>query len=132
DNQVLPSEKLQKKIFDICYERNDMDFKYERAVDYMLTTSVVVFLKQFGFNEVYFNPVSPCDTTYELSFDSIFIEDGLHANVKRYLSPMEVIQEAYHVFKNKEWKDMEQMLVNIPNSNYLEDANIIKKRTNGF
>lgn len=132
DNQVLPSEKLQKRLFDICYERNDMDFKMERAVDYMLTTSVVAFIKEFGFNEVYFNTISPSDLTYELSFGSIMLEDGLHANAKRYLSPMEVIQEAYHVFKNKDWKDVEKMLVNIPGSNYLEDANIIHKRTNGF
>ena len=128
DNTTLDSEKLQKRLFDICYERNDMDFKYEQAVDYMLTTSVVAFRKEFGFGEVYFSPVSPCDLTYELSYGSIFFEDGLHANVRRYLSPMEIIQEGYHIFKNKDWKDIEKLFVTIPSSSIL-DANIVHQRT---
>lgn len=128
DNQELPSEKLQKRLFDICHERNDMKMKFELATDYMLSTSLVAFRQEFGFGEVYFYPVSPSDFTFQLSYDSIMFEDGLHANVKRYLSPMEIIQEAFHVFKSKEWKDIEKMFTTIPSSNFM-DADIIYQRT---
>ena len=128
DSDELPSEKLQKAIFDIAYQRNDMAFKYETAVDYMLTTSTVAFRQEFGFNEVYYHPVSPIDLTFGLSYDSIFFEDGLHANVKRYLSPMEIISECYHVFKNKDWKEIEKLFTTIPGTHFL-GANVVHQRT---
>lgn len=118
DNFTLPTEELLRKIHEMAYTRTDMQFKFEEGVDYFITTGIEAYKKRFGHNEVYMDAVSPTDLTYRLAYNSIFFEKGLHANHKRYLSPMEVIQEAYHVFKNKDWKEIEKMFVTIPETSF--------------
>jgi hypothetical protein len=105
DNLTLPTEELLIKIHQIAYDRNGMKYKFQEGVDYFITSGIEAYKKRFGHNEIYMDSISSVDLSYRLKNNSIFFEKGLHANHKRYLTPMEIIQEGYHVFKKKEWKE---------------------------
>ncbi|MFZ1704469.1 MAG: hypothetical protein WAT79_08975 [Saprospiraceae bacterium] len=118
ENLTLPTEELLKKFHDIAFDRTDMKFTFEEGIDYFICTGIEAYKKRFGNKEVYMDAISPPDLTYKLKYNSIFFEKGLYANHKRYLTPMEVIQEGYHVFKGKDWDEIERMFVAIPETSY--------------
>ena len=131
ESKKTNTERLLRKLHEIAHMKNNMDFIFEEGIDYAVTCSVEAYRPRFGLGEVYMKSVSPKDLYAKLSYDSIFIDDGLFASERRYLSPMEIISEHYHTFKNKDFKELEKMFTVIPDTYGVSEMRDITILRNG-
>ena len=132
ENDKLDTEALMMRLKEISYMRNGMDDKFNLGIDFMITCGEEAYRKEIGFKEVYMKPISIPDLSYDLSYRSPFFEDGLWANERNYLSPMEVVQECYHVLKNKDWDTIHRMFTAIPTGGlHGTDADVVYSRLGG-
>lgn len=132
ENDKLQTEALMMRLKEIAYMRNDMDNKFNSGIDFMITCGEEAYRKEIGFKEVYMKPISIPDLAYDLSYRSSFFEDGLWANERNYLSPMEVVQECYHQLKNKDWDTIHRMFTAVPTGGlHGTGADIVYSRLGG-
>ncbi len=131
ESKKTNTENLIRKLHEIAYEKNNIDFLFEEGIDYAVTCSIEAYRPRFGLGEIYMKSVSPKDLHCRLSYDSIFIDDGLFASERRFLSPMEIISEHYHTFKNKDFKDLEKMFTVMPGTYGINEQRDITILRNG-
>jgi hypothetical protein len=132
ENDKLDTETLMMRIKEIAYMRNKMENQYNNGIEFMITCGEEAYRKDVSFKEVYMKPISIPDLSYDLSYRSPFFEDGLWANERNYLSPMEVVQECYHVLKNKDWDTIHRMFTAIPTGGlHGTDADVVYSRLGG-
>jgi hypothetical protein len=124
------SEKLFNKLLDIVLKRNKFKYKWESGAHYCEATGKEIYRIRYGLNNIYIDNVSPLTCNYQLKTLSDYIQDGLHASITTYLSPIEIITDYYHIFKNKDWKELEAMLSPIPDYQYNTGRDVSYRHTN--
>ncbi len=115
DKIEVPTEKLMQKLHDIAAMRTDIEYQYYKGANYVIGTGAEFYRRKFTLNEVKIENIPTFNAKWCLSEGSEFVEDGLWFGYDRYLTPVEIITKYHHVFKGKDFKELQSMMVDIPN-----------------
>lgn len=114
ENIKVPGEKLYQKLFNIARSKSDFDYQLYKGANYAVATGKEFYRRRFGHNSVYIETIKTYNARWCLSENSEFIQDGIWFSYDRWLTPVEIVSEYFHVFKNKDFKQIEAMMTDIP------------------
>lgn len=114
----VPTEKLMNRILEIAEKKTDLNHELEKGSTYVISCGMEFYRRRFGHNKVDIESIVPYDAMWCMSNNSDFVEDGLWFKYDRWLTPIEIVTEFFHIFGNKELKELEAYMGEIPSSHY--------------
>ena len=113
-NRRVPNERLWQYLVEFLQERSNLDYEWFKGSVSAVANGEVFYRRIFEHNSVRYEFLDEILSYFVPSVRSEFAEDGLLFNNDRYISPMEMVQENFHHWTSRNWRDIEKDMVDIP------------------
>lgn len=109
-----PNESIVRKMMEYTYSENDLDMEFFKGAYYNISTGKEFYWKRFNHNILSYSAVNPVLSDYILSSWSPKVENGIFFKHRRFLTPVELISEAFLRYGMKTVKELDAMMQKMP------------------